>query len=163
MVSLLKISDAASIGLHALTLMAAEPNRVCSASSLAQDLQVSRNHLVKVMQRLTHAGLLCASRGPRGGYRLAKPPARITLRRVMEALEGRIDPIGCLLKKPVCGGNCLLGPVFKVVNGQLAPYFSRTSIGQLAESLKLRRINDLSEKKKKKQATQEVNHVLLSM
>jgi len=138
MSALLKISDAAAIGLHAVVLMAGAPRQVFSAARLAEDLNVSRNHLVKVMQRLARAGLLRAVRGPSGGYLLAVPPGQITLRQVMEALEGRMMPAGCLLKHPVCGGPCLLGAVFEAVNQQLLPFFSQTNVAGLAALLTAR-------------------------
>lgn len=148
--NLLRISDAASIGLHALTLMAVEPESLYSTSSLARDLRVSRNHLAKVMQRLARAGLLRTARGPAGGYSLAMPPGRITLRMVMEAIDGRMIINGCLLKKRVCGGACLLGPVFKAINEQVVPFFSKTSVGCLAQSLKSRKVVKGSCEKKKR-------------
>lgn len=135
MSSLLKISDAVSIGLHALVVMAGEPRGVFSAVWLARNLGVSRNHLVKVLQRLARAGLVRTVRGPRGGYVLAEAPARITLRRVLEALEGRLEPAGCLLHRPICGGHCLLGPVFQAVNQQLVSFFSTANIAALSARL----------------------------
>lgn len=48
-------------------------------------------YLEQIFRRLRRAGLVEARRGPRGGYRLARPAAQITLRDVVEAVEG---PIG---------------------------------------------------------------------
>ena len=62
--NLLKISDAAVLGIHALgTLTGAE--EPVSASRMAAALGVSEAHLSKVLQRLVRAGLVSSSRGPR--------------------------------------------------------------------------------------------------
>ncbi len=112
--------------------MAGDPREVYSTVWLARNLGVSRNHLVKVLQRLNRAGMVRPVRGPRGGYVLKEPPGRITLRRVMEALEGRLEPAGCMLHRPVCGGHCLLAPVFRAVNQRLVSFFTTTNIAELA-------------------------------
>ncbi|MFN2350649.1 MAG: Rrf2 family transcriptional regulator [Kiritimatiellia bacterium] len=138
MKSLLKISDAVSIGLHALVLMASRPGDVLSAAGIAGSLGVSRHHLVKVLQRLDRAGLVTSERGPAGGYRTAVDPGAISLLRVIEALEGKVQPAGCLLRRPICGGRCLVGELLEMVNNQLLPYFSSVTIADLADSLKHR-------------------------
>jgi Rrf2 family protein len=48
-------------------------------------------YLEQIFQRLRHAELVSSKRGPGGGYMLARPPAEITLRDVVEAVEG---PLG---------------------------------------------------------------------
>jgi Rrf2 family protein len=45
-------------------------------------------YLEQIFQRLRRAGLVAGRRGPGGGYLLARPAAEITLREVVEAVEG---------------------------------------------------------------------------
>jgi len=47
-------------------------------------------YLEQIFQRLRRAGLVTSKRGPGGGYTLSRPPARITLREVVEAVEGAL-------------------------------------------------------------------------
>jgi len=62
----------------------------------AQVKEVARRHrlpeayLQKVVQRLVQAGLVRTMRGPHGGVRLSRPPSTISLRDVVEALEGPV-------------------------------------------------------------------------
>jgi Rrf2 family protein len=58
--------------------------------------RVSESYLSNVIQRLARAGLLRSHRGVAGGYSLAKPAEEMTLRDVVEILEG-IDPGRCSL------------------------------------------------------------------
>lgn len=45
-------------------------------------------YLEQIFQRLRRAGLVVSKRGPGGGYTLARPPAEIDLRQILEAVEG---------------------------------------------------------------------------
>ena len=63
-------------------------------------------YLEQIFQRLRRAGLVTSKRGPGGGYRLSHAPARITLRDVIEAVEGPIDH--ALRMKPPDDGEVAL-------------------------------------------------------
>ncbi len=52
---------------------------------------IPTRYLEQIFQRLRRADLIIGKRGPGGGYTLARPPAKITLREVVEAVEG---PLG---------------------------------------------------------------------
>jgi len=49
---------------------------------------IPERYLEQMMASLRRAGLLRSSRGPRGGYQLARPAASIDLAEVLECLEG---------------------------------------------------------------------------
>ncbi len=50
--------------------------------------EIPARYLEQIFQRLRRAQLVSSKRGPGGGYTLARPPAQITLRSVVEAVEG---------------------------------------------------------------------------
>ncbi|MCG8592311.1 MAG: Rrf2 family transcriptional regulator [Proteobacteria bacterium] len=52
---------------------------------------IPARYLEQIFQRLRRGGLVKAKRGPGGGYTLARPAAEITLRDVVEAVEGPVD------------------------------------------------------------------------
>ncbi|MFC1454057.1 RrF2 family transcriptional regulator [Verrucomicrobiota bacterium] len=132
MSSMFKISEAGAIALHAAAYMAACHNSLCPASEMTQALSVSEAHLVKVLQRLTRAGLVEPARGRHGGYRLLKPPAKITLRDVFEAIEGRLTVDACLFRQQVCDGpQCILHGLIKNINTQAMDYFNKTTLDGL--------------------------------
>lgn len=107
MPGLLRITDAAVLGIHALALMAGadEPTRV---TQLAESLRASEAHLSKVMQRLARAGMVTSIRGPKGGFLLAVDAADVSLLEIYEALDGPVDQETCLLSTPACvdPGGC---------------------------------------------------------
>ena len=58
-------------------------------SSLAKQMAVSPTYIIKVTRKLVTAGLLSSVRGMGGGFRLAKPAQKISLRDIVEAIEGK--------------------------------------------------------------------------
>jgi Rrf2 family protein len=129
---ILKISEAASLALHTTVLMAARPEERLSTHELAAPLGgVSEAHLAKVLQRLTKAGLVESTRGPGGGFTLARAGDGITLLEVFEAVEGPLDESTCLLGEPVCQGQCLLGNLIPELNRQVREYLADTRLSEL--------------------------------
>jgi len=131
--SVLRISEASSLGMHAMALLAGRPGRRVPVAEIAFVLKASEAHLSKVMQRLGRAGLVRSARGPKGGFTLAKDPGRICLKEVYEAIEGPMASSRCLLGRPVCGrGKCILGGLIRSVDTQLRKHFQATSLSDLA-------------------------------
>jgi len=117
MSSLLGISEAASIGWHAMIILADSGDELRSTAEIAERLQVSGAHLSKVLQRLTRAGLVEAVRGPRGGFSLGKPARDMTVLEIYEAIEGPLQKRTCLLREPICNGKCcILGDLFRRID-----------------------------------------------
>lgn len=99
-----------------------------SVASIAQRHHIPETALAKVFQRLVRSGLVVGMRGPHGGYRLARPPAEITVLDVMGAFEpapGDPDP-GELASVDI------LEEFFGVVDGQVRKVCQSVSIDQLA-------------------------------
>ncbi|MFH1549132.1 MAG: Rrf2 family transcriptional regulator [Planctomycetota bacterium] len=127
-----KMSEAASLAMHAMVFLAVEPDRALSAGKIASALQASEAHLSKVMQRLSRAGLVRSVRGPGGGFVLQKHAGKTTLLEVYESVDGKLKANNCLFGKPICGGRkCILGGLLKSVNRQVREYLARTRLSQL--------------------------------
>ncbi len=133
--STLRISEAASLGLHSLAVLAARPDKPLSAREIAQELRVSEAHLAKVLQRLGKAGLVQASRGPGGGFVLAQAPHDISLLEIYESIDGPLLTHNCLFKEPVCeGATCLMGDLLRSINKQIYDYLRQTRLADVAKA-----------------------------
>ena len=131
--NVLRISDAASLGMHAASLLAARPRAVLSAGDLAEALGASEAHLSKVLRRLVKAGVLRSVRGAGGGYQLGGRGGESTLLKVYEAMEGPLRPGDCLLARKVCHGRkCILGKLLTSVHEQVRRHLSATKLRQSA-------------------------------
>lgn len=74
-------------------------------SELAEYYQLSRNHLVKVVNTLGKHGFIVTLRGKGGGVRLARPAAEISVGDVVRRMETHFDVVECLRESyshPAC-------------------------------------------------------------
>jgi len=85
-------------GLRAVSLLVGRPGETALGRELAAELGVPSEYLLKVLARLARAGVLRARSGRAGGYRLARPAARIRVGEVVRPLEGVRTRPGCLLR-----------------------------------------------------------------
>ena len=85
----MKLPESTEWVLHAATSLAQlGPGGTASAAQLAAHYGLPAAYLAKQLQALVRAGLLGATTGPRGGFRLARPPGQITLLHIVEAVDG---------------------------------------------------------------------------
>ncbi|MEV0663114.1 RrF2 family transcriptional regulator [Actinomadura luteofluorescens] len=79
----------------ATTLAQLDPGVSASTAQLAQYYDLPAPYLAKQLKALVKAGLLAATAGPRGGFRLARPGSEITLLQIVEAVDGTSAPYEC--------------------------------------------------------------------
>ena len=130
--TVLKISEAASLALHSMLLLAANGSLSLSVRKIAGTLHVSEAHLSKVLQRLAKQGLVQSTRGPRGGFVLRKRGSEISLLEIYEAIEGEITTEECVLGKRICNGSgCIFGGFLETVSEQMRDYLGRTRLSDM--------------------------------
>lgn len=132
MATFLRISEATSLAFHSVVYLASNPDYRVSVKMLAKHFRSSENHLAKVIQRLSKAGILQCVRGPGGGCKLAKPANETTLAEVYEAIDGPIHEMGCLFNEQLCD-SCVFGGLIGDIERNVTKYFRTTTIADLAE------------------------------
>jgi Rrf2 family iron-sulfur cluster assembly transcriptional regulator len=97
-----------------LALARAPEGRLVSVRRIAEEMAIPVRFLPQVMGDLGAAGLVEATTGRAGGYRLTRPPSGITLLDVVEAVEGDSRRRTCVLRGGPCGldGSCDVHEVF---------------------------------------------------
>ena len=129
---LLRIPEAASLGIHAAVAIAADPDRPTSVRELAERLGASEAHLAKVMQRLVKARIVNSTRGPKGGFRLERAADGISLLDIYEAIEGVVEPATCLFGTPACGREtCVFGGYLEEFDSRFRSYLANTKLSDL--------------------------------
>jgi len=68
-------------------------------------MDIPHPYLSRILAALVHADVLLATAGQTGGYELARPPGRITLLDVIEAVEEPTDLERCVLRGIPCRPN----------------------------------------------------------
>ena len=92
----MQISKGVEWACHAAALMSALPEgKALKAEALARYHGVPAAYMAKQLQALSKAGIAKSSRGKTGGYRLAKPPAEISLWDITSAIEGSKPAFRC--------------------------------------------------------------------
>lgn len=94
-------------GLRVLMRLAEEPERTVNSQEIANQHDISRHHLLKVVRDLSDAGFIVTQRGGAGGLRLARPAEEITIGEIVRRLEARHALVECFRAD---GGNCILNP-----------------------------------------------------
>ncbi|GAB3651985.1 RrF2 family transcriptional regulator [Glycomyces tarimensis] len=79
----------------AASLAQLEPHVSASTSQLAEYFDLPPAYLAKQLKALVRAGVLTATSGPRGGFRLARPAEAISLLDIVEAVDGGASPYEC--------------------------------------------------------------------
>lgn len=79
-----------------LISLAISGERGHTVQEIATRYGISRNHLMKVVQKLGQAGLVETTRGRGGGLRLARPPEQIRLGDVVRGTDEDMDIVPCL-------------------------------------------------------------------
>jgi Rrf2 family protein len=63
---------------------------------IAQRQEISEKYLEQIVSVLNKAGYVRSSRGPQGGYRLARAPKDYTVGDILTLIEGSLAPVACL-------------------------------------------------------------------
>ncbi|OCP05076.1 MULTISPECIES: Rrf2 family transcriptional regulator [unclassified Ensifer] len=92
----MKLGDGVEQAIHSVTMLSClQPGSTLSAAALAEFHGVSTSYLLKHLQAMSGAGILEAVPGPKGGYRLARTPEKITLLDIVLAVEGPEPAFRC--------------------------------------------------------------------
>jgi FeS assembly SUF system regulator len=131
---MLRISKLTDYGTVVLACLAAQPDRLWTASEVAECTRVALPTVSKLLKKLQRSGLVISTRGSHGGYQLASPPAQISAARILDALEGPFAITECSGQHSHCGieSNCRVGHTWQRVNGAIRRALSDISLAQLA-------------------------------
>lgn len=67
-----------------------------SLKDISERQGISVKYLEQIVTHLNKAGLVVSSRGPQGGYMLAKAPEEYTIGQILRTIEGNLAPVACL-------------------------------------------------------------------
>jgi len=131
--------------LHCTTVLALLPaDGALPSARLAEFHGVPAAYLAKTLQSLSRAGIVESVPGRRGGYRLGRPPAEITLLDVVEAVEGNEPSFRCTeIRKrgPARTGPRLYSPVCAIAKAMYRAdaawraELARTTVADLFQEL----------------------------
>lgn len=131
----LKLTQFTDYGLRALMVLASGPYRSFNSIEIADLLDISREHLIKVLQRLSQGGYVHSQRGAGGGVRLQKQANEIPLGNLVRWLEEGQGLVECLRPD---GGHCNLTPMCllkPLLSDATEAFYARLNQSTLADCL----------------------------
>ncbi len=137
----MKITQEADYALRMICLLAERTTAgqmPVGAAALAEGVAVPPRFGLKILHKLAVAGLVKTSRGVAGGYRLNIDPCDLTIRRVIEAIDGPIEVNRCLSSTHSCQNNpdkglCRLHHIFETLNAQILERLDRVTVGMVVD------------------------------
>jgi len=131
----MRLSRQSDYAIRLVLDLARQPGHAGDIKGVAARQGAPAPYLAKIAQALARAGLVVATRGARGGIRLARPPASITLHDVVEAVEGPIVYNRCLLWPGECdpARPCPLHPVLGGLAQTVSDYLKSIDFAHLAD------------------------------
>jgi Rrf2 family protein len=133
---MLCLSQTTGYAVHALVCLDERGGRATLTREIAKCANIPKPYLARIINDLTHQGLVAAKRGYRGGIALARPAGEISLLQVVEAIEGPDWIAPCLLGLNDCTAHrlCPAHVVWQRISKQLKAVLGRTTVADVVAS-----------------------------
>jgi len=130
----MKLSTKSQYGVRLMLALAQNFGRGYTyLKEIAKGEGISEKYLSLITIPLKGAGLISASRGARGGYSLARPPSEITIKEVVDALEGDSCLVDCVKDSTACPRVpiCASRDIWVFLGGKIAETLNSFTLEQL--------------------------------
>jgi Rrf2 family protein len=120
--------------LRAVVALAGENGSPVSTKALADSQSIPYQLACKLLQRLHNAGIVKSTMGPSGGFTLGKNPSKITVRQVVEAVQGPLSLSPCLFKGGCCSlsKHCPINPELGRLQKKINAFLDGLTLRQLS-------------------------------
>ena len=134
----MRITQESDYALRILTALAGY-SEVIDANSLSEQTSVTQRFTLKILHKLVGDGLVSSYKGVKGGYKLKEDPEKITLKRVIELIDGPIVIVRCLESHESCSLNsdktaCIYHHIFNKISHDLASKLDNITIKDVLNS-----------------------------
>ncbi len=135
----MKISAKARYGLRILLDVAINETPECprTIKEIAESQAISEKFISRIVLPLRERGMVLSERGKFGGFRLAKAPRDITLLAVIEALQGPVSVVDCVLNAKTCKrvSKCIAHSFWEDVNSTVQNALQGITLAHMLERL----------------------------
>jgi Rrf2 family transcriptional regulator, iron-sulfur cluster assembly transcription factor len=130
-----RLTRGTDYGARGVIYLAKQPaNTVTLVGDIAREEGVPESYLAKIFQDLAKGGILRSHRGAKGGFSLARPAHTITLREIIESVEGPIALSRCLAPYESCDrqDTCALYAALSRAQEQLLSNLGHVTVQEMA-------------------------------
>src|SRR5688572_18931227 len=141
----MKLSTRGKYALRALLVLGLdyqEDDSVARIQEIAARQNIPKRFLEQILNDLKSAHIVESKRGVAGGYRLSRPPEKITLAEVIRHIEGALAPVSCVserfYERCTCPdeNNCGIRSVMKEVRDAIVKILEAVTLAQLCERVR---------------------------
>ena len=106
---------------------------VTPLSAISEAKEIPEKFLAKIFQSLSRAGIVRSHRGVRGGFTLAKESSQITVKEVLEAIQGPYHLAKCIQDDGICEKSsfCALRELLRIAEDRLVSVFENHTLADL--------------------------------
>ncbi|HEY7036487.1 MAG TPA: Rrf2 family transcriptional regulator [Thermomicrobiales bacterium] len=130
----MKLSRESQYGILGTVYLAHQPvGTIRQVGQVAEACGLARPFLAKIFGRLVHAGVLRSYRGRERGYALARPAREVSVKAIVEAIEGPDVFQRCVFWSDACSDSspCILHHVWQTVRPVAVELMARTTLEDL--------------------------------
>ena len=130
----MKLSRESEYGIQGLIYLAQQPpGTVLQLAAIAEAQGLPQSFLAKIFQKLTQYEIVRSFRGATRGYTLGRPPGEITLREVLESIEGPGLFERCIFWSHRCAEDnpCVLHEGWKLIKPKVTAMTEVTTLQDL--------------------------------
>jgi len=135
----MKLSTRSRYGLRLLLDLAMKQDQgPVQLSSVARTENLSEKYLGQLVIQLKSAGLIRSERGKNGGYFLSKKPKEMTLREIVEKLEGDLCIVDCVENPGDCErvNFCVTRDVWRGISEAISKKLEKITLQTLVDNVK---------------------------
>ena len=128
---MLRFSKKSDYGLIALKhIVANSKNSVVNAREISEKYNLPPDLLAKILQSLSKSGIIKSQFGSGGGYRMAKKPSEVTLKDIIQSIDGPVHLVGCSRGDSDCSiePQCTIKKMLLSVEQKLESFFSTITL-----------------------------------
>jgi len=138
----MKLSTRARYGVRLMLVLATNyPKGPIFLKSIATEEGLSEKYLSRIVIQLRAAGLVNSARGAHGGYVLSRDPSQITLKDLIDTLEGNITLVDCVRDPSTClrSQECVTRDIWEIISGKIAETLHSITLADLVEKVVLKK------------------------
>ena len=115
----------------------ADEKHKLGVKEIAEDLDVPKHFLGKILQRLSRHNLVSSSKGPTGGFYLDEDNLHLNIRMIVESIDGEDVFNSCILGLPNCNNDqpCVLHNAFSAYRDRMLSVFEGQTIIEAARKV----------------------------
>lgn len=134
----MQFTKAEEYGLFGVFYLAQKDRSVITPlSEISEEEGIPEKFLAKIFQSLSKAGIVRSHRGVKGGFTLAKHPAQVTVKEVLETIQGPYHLLKCVDNDEACkkykGNFCALRELIIMAEQTLVSLLDRHTVADLVE------------------------------